>query len=241
MRIFNIFNKKHLPAVEGKLNFIDVGSAGLLPSPWVDHPNLIDYILKFEPRESQGSDEKVISINTALWSSKREKPFYIYKGFNGTGSSLFLQNFKYVRENFETLKTRGPENLAETWVDRSEMVRVETIQCKSLDNVLNSLETKRRFDFLKIDAQGAEYQILKGAQNYLRTQCQGLLLELFKFPLYEGIALADEVAEYLDSNGFRLHTKFPAHGTFDSQNDCLFLRKDIDALAMNIIAKAYSL
>lgn len=238
--MFKIFKNKTVPAADGKLNFIDVGSAGLLPNPWVDHSNLIDYILKFEPRENQGSDEKVISINTALWNKKCEKDFYIYKGFNGTGSSLFLQNFKYVRENFETLKLRGPQNLAETWVDRSQLVRTERIQCDSLDNVLDSLDTRRQFDFLKIDAQGAELQILEGAQKFIKTQCQGLFLELFKFPLYEDIALADEVIEYLDANGFQLHTKFPAHGTFDSQNDCLFLRKDIDSSAMKIITDVYS-
>ncbi|OUW85775.1 MAG: hypothetical protein CBD74_02875 [Saprospirales bacterium TMED214] len=238
--MFNIFKKKSIPATEGKLNFIDVGSAGLLPHPWDNHSNLIDYILKFEPRENRGSYEKAISINTALWNKKCEKQFYIYQGFNGTGSSLFLQNFKYVRENFETLKLRGPKNLAETWVDRSQLVRIESIECESLDNVLDSLDTKRQFDFLKIDAQGAELQILEGAQKFIKTQCQGLFLELFKFPLYEGIALADEVIEYLDARGFQLHTKFPAHGTFESQNDCLFLRKDIDSSRLRIITDVYS-
>ena len=233
--------KKPSIAAPGKINFIDVGSVGKLPEPWNKSPDLIDTILKFEPRESDEQEENVISIDTALWEEKCIKNFYIYKGFNNTGSSLFFQNFKYVRDNWDELNEVGPKRFAETWVDRGELVGVERIECDYLDNVLKSLKPKTKFDFLKIDAKGAEHQILKGATKFLSEDCVGLVLELFRIPLYEGISLIDDVVEFLETYGFYLAHKFPPHGTFDSQNDCLFLKKNAPQERLSVIEKIYEL
>jgi FkbM family methyltransferase len=240
MSFFEKFYKS-TPASDGKLNFIDVGSAGLLPSPWNKREEYIDRTLKFEPRDSNESKSKVISVNCALWENESKKDFYIYEGFNQTGSSLFLQNFKYVRENFDTISKRGPENLAHSWIDRSKLVRIEMLNCETLDNVLRKLDPKISFDFLKIDAQGAEYQILKGANTFLQKHCQGIVLELFSLPLYEGIKLEDEVTDFLKAQGFQIVKRFPPHGTFNSQRDCLFLRNDIRPEVKEIIHTVYEL
>ena len=238
--MLDYFSKPHV-AETGKINFIDVGSAGKLPDPWNKFSGLIDTVLKFEPRESDTPEEKVISIDTALWEEKCTKNFYINKGFNNTGSSLFFQNFKYVRENWDELKEVGPKRFAETWVDRGEMIGVEKFECDYLDNVLSALKPKVKFDFLKIDAQGAEHQILKGSEKFLKRDCIGLVLELFRIPLYEGISLFDEIVSHLDERGFHLAHKFPPHGTFDSQNDCLFLKHDAPKDRLSIIKEVYNL
>ena len=75
--MLDYFRKPHVAEV-GKINFIDVGSAGNLPNPWDKFPGHIDTVLKFEPRESDTPDEKVTSIDTALWEEKCTKNFYIY-------------------------------------------------------------------------------------------------------------------------------------------------------------------
>ena len=49
--MLDYFRKPHV-AETGKINFIDVGSAGKLPDPWDKFPGHIDTVLKFEPRES---------------------------------------------------------------------------------------------------------------------------------------------------------------------------------------------
>ena len=94
---------------------------------------------------------------------------------------------------------------------------------------------------MKIDAQGAEFNILKGAESLLKTSCVGLHLELFNIPLYKGIALINEVESYLGKLNFKLIKKFPFHGTFDSQNDCLFIKKNGDPKIISIIYEAYQL
>jgi FkbM family methyltransferase len=207
------------------VNLIDVGAVGSLPSPWKENTRHIGRLLKFEPRETPSKYENIIALDTALWESSGVKDFYVYKGSRGEGSSLFRQNIEYVRENFEWLKNRGPSHLAETWFERSQPERTVKVHCRTLDDVLSEIE--EHFHFLKVDAQGAEYQVLRGAEKFLSSDCLGMHLELFVIPLYRGITLLPEVEKYLEGFGFYLEKKYPAHGTFDSQHDCLFLRKTV--------------
>lgn len=226
----------------GIVNFIDVGSVGDLPKPWNQNKPIIRNLLKFEPRDEENNNQNIIFVNSALWESNCQKNFYIYKGFSGSGSSLFEQNIEYVKENFETIKNKGPENLANTWLERSEIDRIEKFSCETLDNVLENLGNKIPYHFLKIDAQGAEYQILKGAENLLQQDhCIGLFLELFVIPLYKDIKLLPEVVEFLKTFDFELIKKFPPHGTFDSQHDCLFIKKGSQGTIREIIEEVYQI
>jgi FkbM family methyltransferase len=213
----------------GTINFIDVGSLGRLPEPWLSNAKHITNLLSFEPLEEPRKRKNVIISSHALWSENCRKPFYIYKGLRSTGSSLFEQNFEYVDQNFDALKNTGPKHLAETWHERSQLIRVTEYECKTLDLVLREFGLPFSFDFLKIDAQGAEYEILRGAENFLANPCIGLHLELFNIPLYKGIKLLPEVTEYLNEFGFSLVKKMPYHGTFNSQNDCIYIKREVSA------------
>ena len=224
---------------EDKINFIDVGSAGDLPFPWDKNRDKIQHILKFEPRDNAEEKPNVITIDTALWGTSGERNFYIYKGLKGTGSSLFHQNYEWVDQNFDKIKNQGNMWLAETWHDRSQLVRTETVFCNTLDNILDKQTFP--YHFLKIDAQGAEYHILKGAEKFLSTSCIGLYLELFTMPLYKNIKLLPEVEEYLKEFGFELVKKFPPHGSFNSQHDCLFLKNGVDNSRRWLIEEIYSM
>ncbi|MEX0986970.1 MAG: FkbM family methyltransferase [Bacteroidales bacterium] len=168
--------------------------------------------------------ENILKSSAALWCEKGPRPFYIYKGFKSSGSSLFQANIEYVNEHYSELMEKGPQMLAKTWYERAELIRETVIECETLDNVLENLSVTYKFDFLKIDAQGAEYEILRGAEKFLREDCQGLQLELFSIPLYKGIKLRSEVEALLSEFDFKLVKTFKAHGTFNSQNDCVFLK-----------------
>jgi FkbM family methyltransferase len=225
----------------GVFGFIDVGSIGGLPEPWSHNANHVKFLLNFEPNDSPTRGLNFLTYNTAVWEREETLPFYIYKGLNATGSSLFKQNFDYVKRNYDELKGRGPQRLAETWFDRSQLVNTIELKCRTVDDILNDEFQSTPFHFMKIDAQGAEYNILKGSQKFLSRSCIGLHLELFVLPLYEGIALLDEVEEYLNKYGFRMVKKFPAHGTFDSQHDCLFLKEQGDPKLINLIRNIYGI
>lgn len=227
---------------KGIIGFIDVGSIGKLPNPWLENANIISKVLKFEPQEDTKNEINIINYDTALWMENTTRNFYIYKGIDSTGSSLFEQNFEYVRSNFEQLSKTGPKKLAKTWFDRSTLTDTLQLKCRTLDSVLSELDIS--FDFLKIDAQGAEYQILKGSETFLRSNCIGLHLELFVIPLYKGITLLPDVKDYLNGLGFTLKRKMPAHGSFNSQHDCIFLKENVDEVdvhKLNLIKKVYKI
>lgn len=228
----------------GTINVIDVGSSGRLPEPWLSNAKHIKNLLSFEPLESSGSRKNIITSSNALWSENCEKQFYIYKGFRSSGSSLFEQNFEFVDANYDKLKNSGPLHLAETWRERSQLVKTVAAECRTLDYTIEELNLPFDFDFIKIDAQGAEYDILLGAKNFLEKSCVGLHLELFNLPLYKGIKLMPEVIGFLAERGFLLVRKMPFHGTFNSQNDCIFMRKDAPGNKKEIISllkKIYNL
>ena len=227
----------------GEINFIDVGSVGGLPEPWRQNAFRIAFLLNFEPNGPITRGNHSMTYNTALWNDSCELDFYVYRGNNSrrSGSSLFEQNFDYVTENFETLSKQGPPNLAKTWHQRSETIDTKKMICKPLDVVLKEELGGRPFHFTKIDAQGAEYEILSGAKEFLSTTCVGMELELFRVPLYKNIRLVDEVTEFLAGFGFSLAKKFPPHGTFDSQNNCVFIHDERSPELQSIIRDVYGI
>jgi len=226
---------------KGVINFIDIGSTGGLPEPWRSNARFVKFLLNFEPNDTPTLGNNSLTYNTAVWEIEDTLPFYIYKGFNATGSSLFKQNFTYVKDNYDILKNCGPKYLAESWYERSTLVKTTEIKCQPLDNIIRDKFSKMDFHFIKSDAQGAEYNILKGSKYLLTNSCIGLHLELFTIPLYEGIVLLEEVQDFLSHLGFRLIKMFPAHGTFDSQHDCLFLKESGDPALLSIIRNIYGI
>ena len=61
----------------------------------------------------------------------------------------------------------------------------------------------KNIDFIWMDVQGAEMDILKGAKETLKT-CQNLILELQHVEYNTGAPMNEEVISYLDGIGFRL-------------------------------------
>lgn len=212
------------------LTLVDVGALGGLEQPWKDH-HFKDFI-GFEPNcdelvqaKLQEGSKKV--FNRALGSHVHEAILYIY-GEKGSGSSLLKQNCKWVEENFDSIKTLGNPSLNLSWSKRSKLLREENVFVDTLDNIAahSGLSSQNPF-FAKIDTQGYENNILIGADKVLRDgTCIGLELELFRFPLYDGITLEGEIINNLIGMGFRLVGWTGYKNSFNSQADYLFLKQD---------------
>lgn len=230
-----------------KINVIDVGAVGGFDLPWSKHIDKVGTTLAFEPNEEPLLTGNKLKYNCAVWNFDGVAQFHVY-GKNGTGSSLLTQNLEWVKNNFELIKDQGNEKLNSTWFDRS--AEIDQFQCevRNLDTILHELDEERgehtQFHFLKSDTQSGEFFVLDGARKYLETDCIGLELELFRYPLYANMVLEDEVKKFLEKQGFEVAGWTGYKNSFLSQADYLFLRKEPRSLnekeIIDLIKKVYS-
>lgn len=91
---------------------------------------------------------------------------------------------------------------------RVRTVAVEKVPLRRLDDAALAYLTPGNRVFLKIDVQGYELPVLRGAEGILSQVC-GLQLELSLHPLYQGEPLFREVIDTVESLGFTLHDLNP--------------------------------
>lgn len=110
----------------------------------------------------------------------------------------------------------------------SECIKVVSVQMATLDEVLRGHGVAANRLALKIDVQGAEHEVLEGAQEVL-NRVQVIACELSLVPLYEGQKLWKEMIVKFDDLGFELcgvHRGFSCKRTGDTlQLEGLFRRK----------------
>jgi FkbM family methyltransferase len=85
-----------------------------------------------------------------------------------------------------------------------------TLKTVTLDAVVN-LKQMPPPDMIKMDVQGAELDVLKGAQETLKT-AQHVVLELQRVEYNKGAPLKDTVIEYMNSLGFDCLGEFSVNG-----------------------------
>lgn len=88
-------------------------------------------------------------------------------------------------------------------------VNKEKIRVNTLDSFIKekNIDLNRNI-FLKIDTQGFEMEVLRGAENSLKN-IKGVQLEMSLFTMYDGEALYDEMIAYLKERGFQLFSLEP--------------------------------
>ena len=216
-----------------KINIIDVGALDGFDIPWKKHQDKIGFALTFEPNEKAVFGEKLIRYNTAIWDYDGEGTFYIV-GSIGQGSSLLEPNYEWVNENFQQIRTEGNIKFNDTWAERTVIKRIATLPVKKLDTVLAEVNAQLqkdgrmplKFHFLKSDTQSGEYYVLKGAENWLKTDCIGLEIEAFRYPMYKGVVIDVEVKKYLENLGFEQIGWTGYMYSFNAACDYLFVRRE---------------
>ena len=78
---------------------------------------------------------------------------------------------------------------------------VKARELAALDELLDC--DAPRVDFMKLDVQGYELEVLRGATHAM-DQAQAIYLEVSLVPVNNGCPLVNEVVQFMDTRGFRL-------------------------------------
>ena len=121
-------------------------------------------------------------ISKGLWSSKCMRKLYIMDK-RPMSSSMF-------EPEKQSLKIYG---FKEKDFNLFDVSRTKMVECDTLSSSLKKLNINT-LDYLKIDTQGAELEILKGLENYrpLMIKC-----EVQIFPMYKNVPSWTEVTDFL--------------------------------------------
>ncbi len=135
---------------------------------------------------------KIVKLGVPLWSTKTLKTFYLTHG--DSGSSL-LEPF--INENIAIRNTYNKEKYLFPY-------KKKKILTTTLDILL-----KKNLEpiFLKIDTQGCELKILKGAIKLLKSKrILGLEIEssLLHSPIYRGSSKLWEIIKFLENLDYEL-------------------------------------
>ena len=80
-------------------------------------------------------------------------------------------------------------------------VKTFQVECVPLDKILSSCDTP---DFIKIDTQGAELEILRGGEKILRHGAPLVLAETWCAEVYTGAPLTHEVMDFMYKLGYQV-------------------------------------
>ena len=143
---------------KNKIVALDVGAQGGFNSDTF-FPKKYDHFFEeilIEPIDSEAKKikNKKFVINKGLWSEKIKKKLYILDNRLGS-SSMYEPNIN----SFDL------HNIQEKKYDDYKVTRSIEIECDTLANQLTDLNINN-LDYLKIDTQGAEFEILKGLGNF---------------------------------------------------------------------------
>jgi len=104
-------------------------------------------------------------------------------------------------------------NMLDTHIEgapESKIIGKEKVQVFPLDEIAQQYIGNSKNIFLKIDVQGFEQEVLKGAQNML-NKAKGVEMEISLVPLYENQSwLLAEIVEYMTKKGFTMTSIVPA-------------------------------
>jgi FkbM family methyltransferase len=81
-----------------------------------------------------------------------------------------------------------------------------TVQSQTLDSIVSELSDAKRIGVIKIDVEGAELEILRGAHHTLSTQKPALIIEIDDRMLARNAASGSDLRAYLRGLGYRSET-----------------------------------
>jgi len=173
----------------------DAGAKDGLHQPWLNLDKAGSlYVIGFEPDKDEcdklNATKKPnrIYIPAALWSSEGKVDIHLAQ-IRST-SSVYAPNFEFIKQYKDC-----------HWKPRITK-SVITVDSVILDKVLK--DKKIDCDFLKIDTQGAEFEIIQGATRSIADNIFGVLIETWTSEVHSGQHLTGDILTSMTKLGFSL-------------------------------------
>ncbi len=181
------FDKDHFVVV-------DVGARKGFEKHWDHYADQIN-LIGFEPNEESYKEcvEKKSNAQTsyypyALDKEKGEKDFYI---------TSYLSACGFYKPDEKIIKRFGSGDTFNV----TEVIKVPTID---LDSFCDEYKIQN-VDFIKLDTEGSELDILKGAEKTLKSSVIGISIEVEFIKMYIDQPLFSDIDQYLRSLNFELY------------------------------------
>lgn len=166
--------------------------------------NVGQYSLKLRKYGYQGdiySFEPIITtFNLLEENSKQDNKWHIQNFALGANNGQESIN---ISQNTESSSIFNINEIHTQNAPKAKYIGKETITIKKLDDIFPEICSNKKGIFLKIDTQGYEMEVLKGAEKSLE-KITGLQIEMSLIKLYENEILFDEIISYLKSRKFNL-------------------------------------
>lgn len=169
----------------------------------LEYPNRVFFepLLKnFNVLSTNVSDKEHVLYNMALGAARGVKTMYVESANQGQSSSILKPKIHLKQYPHITFPER------------------EKVSIDTLDNVIKN---KLTYNFINMDVQGYELEVLKGAPQILKN-IDYLMCEVNREEVYEKCCMVEEVDNFLQSyNLERVETNWAGH----TWGDAFYVRK----------------
>lgn len=179
---------------EMSLTMYDIGARYGVHYLYTELLNLPNFkVIGFEPDKEEtvklnenNLSGRITTFPIALAESKGNRTVYITK--HPGCSSLYSPNKEFLA-NYDVS-------------DLFEVVNQVSVETTSIDDFTSELDVEKP-DFIKLDIQGAEHEVLKGGQRNLESNVLGIFLETHLQEMYIGSPLFSDIHALLTNYGFK--------------------------------------
>ena len=173
--------------IDNKLTALDVGAQGGFFNANIFPKKYNSFFMPILVEPLANEAQKLIQqnykvITKGLWSTNCKKKLYVLGKRSGSSSMYKPSKSGYDLYNFKKKDF--------SLFDVSKEIEIE---CTTVKESLNKLDIKH-LDFLKIDTQGSELEILKGLGEYLPLMMK---IEAQVVPMYENVPNWSELINHL--------------------------------------------
>ncbi len=178
---------------EYTFTIVDIGAMGGIAKKWNSLSGFVK-IIAFEPDEREFNKLKsggnVTYFNCALYDKSQDLRFYITKSRGK--SSIYEPNITLLSQF---------EDVERYYIEKKETIPSEKV--RTLDSIIedNSITD---VDFLKLDTQGSELNILKGGEKLTIPKVFGIQIEVEFIEMYKNQPLFWNVDEFMQRSGYQL-------------------------------------